>query len=103
MYPKDVLQWTSTNVHHFLLDKKLNQMVPVCRQMDGCKLIELYRLCCHDSPVMLHTLRSETMELHSSQLSTYVYLSFLSEMRNLMPEDNSNTRKTHKSQICILL
>lgn len=76
-------------------------MVPVCQQMDGRKIIELYKLCCANRPVMLQTLRSETRELHSSQLSTYAYLTFLQEMNKLIPDENNNS-SVPRSQFCIL-
>lgn len=77
-------------------------MIPVCQQMDGPRLVELYQLCRINSPVMLQTIRSETMELHSASLSTNVYLTFLHELKNLIPEDNieSNASRSH---VCTLI
>ncbi|CAM4796484.1 unnamed protein product [Rotaria magnacalcarata] len=101
-YPNDVLQWTPADVHNFLLDKQLNQMVPVCQQIDGRKLAELYSLCRVNSPVMLQTLRSETKELHSATLSTNIYLTFIHEMKNLTPKEISNNA-VQQSVACTLL
>ena len=77
-------------------------MVPVCQQMDGKRLIQLYTMCCNNSPLMLQTLRSETMELNAAPLSTNIYLIFLNEMKKLIPENNSNNIKS-ESQICTLI
>ncbi|CAF4267984.1 unnamed protein product [Rotaria sp. Silwood2] len=101
-YPKDVLQWTPANVRDFLLDKQLNQMVPICQFMDGKILIDLYKLCCNNSPLMLQTLRSETKELHAASLSTNTYLMFLNEMKQLLPKDGSSN-STSQSQLCTLI
>ncbi|CAM2714700.1 unnamed protein product [Rotaria socialis] len=101
-YSNDVLQRTPADVHNFLLDKQLNQMVPVCQQMDERKLTELYRLCHVNSPVLLQTLRSETKELHSTTLSTNIYLTFIHEMKNLIPEEISN-KAVQQSVACTLL
>jgi hypothetical protein len=101
-YPKDILQWTSVNVRDFLLDKHLDQMIPVCQQMDGQRLVELYKLCRMNSPVMLQTMRSETMESHSHILSTNNYLTFLHELKKLIPENNLESNSS-RSQLCTLL
>jgi hypothetical protein len=86
-YSTDVLQWTSTDVRAFLLDKQLNQMMPICKLMNGIILIELYKMCITNSPSMLQMLRAETMELHSTPLSIHTYLTFLQEMRHLVEEE----------------
>ena len=101
-YPKNVLQWTPANVRDFLLDKQLNQMMPVCQQMDGQKLVELYKLCRSNSPIMLQIIRSETIESRCTPLSINVYLTFLYEMKNLIPEDNTESSSS-QSQLCILV
>ncbi len=100
-YPKDVLQWTPVNVRDFLLDKQLNQMMPVCQHMDGQKLVELYKLCRTNSPVMLQTIRSEMIESDSTPLSINVYLTFLQEMKNIIPEHNTGSNSS-QSQLCTL-
>ena len=38
-----------TNVHDFLLDQHLNQMTPICQEMDGERLMELCGLRPKDS------------------------------------------------------
>ena len=76
-------------------------MMPVCQQMDGQKLIELYKLCRTNSPVMLQTIRSETMDSHSTPLSINAYLTFLHEMKNLIPEENTESSSS-RSQFCTL-
>ena len=101
-YPKDVLQWTPANVRDFLLDKQLDQMIPICQFMDGERLIDLYKLCCNNSPLMLQTLRSETKELHAASLSTNTYLMFLNEMKKLLPKHGSSN-STSQSQLCTLI
>lgn len=101
-YPKDVFQWTSVNVRDFLLDKQLDQMIPICQQMDGQNLIELYKLCHTNSPIMLQMIRSETLESHSKSLSINTYLTFLREMKNLIPEDNIEN-KSSRLKICTLV
>ena len=70
--------------------------------MDGRRLIELYKLCCNNSPLMLQTLRSETIELNVAPLSSNIYLTFLSEMKNLIPEDNTSNIIT-QSKLCTLI
>jgi hypothetical protein len=77
-------------------------MIPVCQQMDGQRLVELYKLCRINSPVMLQTMRSETMDSHSTSLSTNSYLTFLHELKKLIPEDNMESSSS-RSQLCTLL
>jgi hypothetical protein len=89
-YPTNILRWTPTDVHDFLLDKQLNEIVPICQLMDGQTLVELYKMCILNSPVMLQTLRCETKELHSGFLSTNVYLIFLREMKHLVSEETKS-------------
>ena len=88
-YPQDVLQWTPIDVRDFLVDKRLDQMIPICQLMNGERLIELYKLCCINSPLMLQTLRSEAKELYSTSLSTNTYLIFLIEMKKRLPKQKS--------------
>lgn len=77
-------------------------MIPVCQQMDGQRFVEFYKLCRINSPVMLQTIRAETIESHSTPLATNVYLTFLQEMKDLVSEDNIEIHSP-QSQLCILM
>ena len=70
--------------------------------MDGQKLVELYKLCRTNSPVMLQMIRSETMESHSKPLSINTYLTFLHEMKDLMQEDNTENSSS-RFQLCTVV
>ena len=102
-YPTNIHQWNPANVHDFLLDKQLSQMVPICQEMNGERLMELYNLCSKDSVLMLQTLRGETMQLHATPLSTNSYLKFLQEMKKRKPDDMSNNQMVSQSKICTLI
>ena len=102
-YPKDIRQWNATNVRNFLLDKHLSQMIPICQEMDGGRLIELYELCSKNSPLMLQTLRCETTELHVTPLSTNIYLKFLYEIKKLKTDYTNTNQAVSSSKVCTLI
>ncbi|CAF1154434.1 unnamed protein product [Didymodactylos carnosus] len=102
-YPKDIHQWSAVHVPNFLLDKHLSQMIPICQEMDGRRLMELYELCSKNSPLMLQTLRCETTELHVLPSSINIYLKFLYEMKKLKPDPTSDNQVVSPSKVCTLI
>ena len=103
-YPQNIFEWNPTNVKDFLMEKQLDEMIPLCEQMDGKRLVELYRLCRSNSALMLQTLRLETKDLHVTPLSINTYLKFLHEMTRYQPESEPNNKPmTAQSSACTLI
>lgn len=86
------------------MDKQLNEMIPLCEQMDGKRFVDLYKLCRSNSALMLQNLRLETKDLHGTPLSTNTYLKFLNEMISYQPESEiSNRTINSQSSVCTLI
>ncbi|CAF1504734.1 unnamed protein product [Didymodactylos carnosus] len=84
-YPTCVTLFTEDNVQHFLVDKKLDAMLPLCEQMDGDSLLKTYQMCERNFDLMYQSLKSELFDLHNKILPLNVYLRFVKEVKKYVP------------------
>ncbi|CAF3748826.1 unnamed protein product [Adineta steineri] len=81
---KSINQWTTSDVFNFLTTHHLDPIMPLCKEMNGRALIQLYKIC------ITHRLRAYTIlteELRSEQdidLSLNVYSRFLTAIEDSM-------------------
>ncbi|CAF0806613.1 unnamed protein product [Didymodactylos carnosus] len=99
-YSKILLErWTEQDVQEFLMNKNLSQMMPLCNDMDGCGLIELYKMCETNSDGTYRSLNTQLHEMNQKTLPITVYSRFLSELKKYIVV--KTTQK--KSFMCTIL
>ncbi|CAF0825508.1 unnamed protein product [Didymodactylos carnosus] len=74
-------QWTKDDVQKFLEAKDLDIMKPLCKNMNGERLSELYKMCIDNSESMFQTLKTELYDLEKKTLPVGSYLAFKAELK----------------------
>ncbi|CAF1381698.1 unnamed protein product [Didymodactylos carnosus] len=92
-----IQQWSVTNVVDFLIEMKLDAMIPLCEDMNGEQLYKMYKMCNANSDTMYQSLKAELNELQNKTLPLRVYIRFLDTLKTYVPEANGA-----KSMTCTL-
>ncbi|CAF1377252.1 unnamed protein product, partial [Rotaria sordida] len=69
-----------SDVLDFLFTEHLNELMPICKTMDGQALIQLYGMCKSQSGQTFILLNDELKSTYNTKLSITVYTRFLSAM-----------------------
>ncbi len=77
-----VSMWNEEHVKEFLIDNKLEQLVPVCESMDGETLMELHNLC-QTVPDKMYGIVNNSEEEHPVSLANF--LKFISKLKKYLP------------------
>ncbi|CAF0891793.1 unnamed protein product [Rotaria sordida] len=77
---KYVNEWEESDVLDFLFTEHLNELMPICKTMDGQALIQLYGMCKSQSGQTFILLNDELKSTYNTKLSITVYTRFLSAM-----------------------
>ena len=85
-----VSMWNDEHVKEFLIDNKLEQLVPVCESMDGETLMELHHLC-QTIPDKMYGIVNNPKEEHPVSLANF--LKFISKLKKYLPP--KEPRKVH--------
>ncbi|CAF1360613.1 unnamed protein product, partial [Didymodactylos carnosus] len=88
-------QWTVENVVDFLNEMKFDAMIPLCEDLNGRQLYEMYKMCNANSDIMYQSLKGELNELQNKTLPLRVYIRFLDTLKKYVP-----VTKDTKSMTC---
>ena len=95
----EMSSWNESKVRQFLLKCNLTAMVPLCANLNGAELINMYAMCQANLVSMYRSLKFELLHVHHRILSIATYLRFISQLRvfsthraqlNTAVIDNSN-------------
>ena len=80
--PKDIAQWTVEDVRAFLVRLDLGEtMLPLCPDINGPRLRDLYEMCLINRESMYQSLKFELNQQHHTLLPIAHYLRFLNEIK----------------------
>ncbi len=101
-YPANINEWTTDHVKSFLVNEKLEILLPVLSNMNGRLIHETYKRCKAHWEFMFQTFKNEiAANVHQKTLTIYTYIHFLDEIEKYIPNTNDRTEKS--SSTCTLL
>ncbi|CAF3338669.1 unnamed protein product [Rotaria sp. Silwood1] len=87
--PSNIERWTIDDVQQFIIKQKLESFLPICSQMNGTRLVQLYQMCMKNSPVMFQSLNNQltmtNIEKTKSTIEIIEYLQFLDDLKPFVP------------------
>ncbi len=88
--PDCLIDWTNDHVKSFLFQIKLNNTIlPLCSNMTGEHLIQLYQICQINRESMFQSLKFELNQRHQTLLTIEDYISFLIQIKQYIPIDKT--------------
>jgi hypothetical protein len=87
--PSNIEQWKIDDVQQFFIKQHLESFLPICAQMNGTRLVALYKMCITNSPVMFQSLNNELTVTKMNEkrhgIAIAEYLQFLEDMKSFVP------------------
>jgi hypothetical protein len=77
-----VTVWTEAHVNEFLADHDINQLLPICKSMDGETLLEFHQAC-QTTPGAMHSLISKNTEGVAVPLD--IFFKFIVKLKQYLP------------------
>ncbi|CAF3461179.1 unnamed protein product [Rotaria sp. Silwood1] len=105
-YPHCINQWTTTHVRSFLINEKLDSLLPVLGNMNGRLLHETYKRCKAHWDLMFQTFKAEVAADDQQKLLTIdTYIRFLDAIEKYIPIVSNDTSKpsTSTSMFCTVV
>ncbi|CAF2636715.1 unnamed protein product [Rotaria sp. Silwood2] len=105
-YPHCINQWTTTHVRSFLINEKLESLLPVLGNMNGRLLHETYKRCKAHWDLMFQTFKAEVAADNPEKLLTVdTYIRFLDAIEKYIPivPNDSFKPSTSASMFCTLI
>ena len=81
MFDADLTTWSASIVRDFLQQEKLTKMIPLCTDINGVELVNLYEMCKSNTVTMYYSLKSELSNMHHQVLPIATYLQFVNRIR----------------------
>ncbi|CAF4027827.1 unnamed protein product [Rotaria sordida] len=111
---KSILEWSELDTQDFLVANRLKLLLPLCEEMDGRALIELYNISINNKLPVFHLIKSELTNMHRASFSLSAYLGFLSaideviinssqELTSLLPTATETTTNGTLTKLGILI
>ncbi|CAF4131332.1 unnamed protein product [Rotaria sp. Silwood2] len=105
-YPHDIDLWTKDHVQSFLINEKLDSLMPVLGNMNGRLLHETYKRCKANWEPLFQIFKSEVAADNEQKILTIeTYIRFLDEIEKyipMVPEDISQS-SSPTSTVCNLI
>ncbi len=97
----NINQWTTDHVRAFLVNEKLEILLPILSNMNGRLIHETYKQCKAHWEFMFQTFKNEiAADGQQKILTIYTYIRFLDEIEKYIPTRND---QRSSSSTCILL
>ncbi|CAF3933768.1 unnamed protein product [Rotaria sp. Silwood2] len=105
--PSNIEQWTTDDTQQFLIKQQLENFLPICSRMNGTRLVQLYKMCMKNSPVMFQSLNNQfammNIEKKKSIIEIIEYFQFLDDLKPFVPISYEKTEVVGaRSTVCIL-
>ncbi|CAF0801731.1 unnamed protein product [Adineta ricciae] len=84
---KLIKDWTASDVLDFLSTERLTPMMPLCTEMNGRALIQLYKMCLSQHSCMYGILNDELKSTYKTKLSIRTFSVFLSAVEQRLNID----------------
>ncbi|CAF2757806.1 unnamed protein product [Rotaria sp. Silwood2] len=81
---KPILEWSELDTQDFLAANRLKQLLPLCEEMDGRALMELYNISINNKLPGFHLIKSELTNMHNASFSLSAYFGFLSAIEEVI-------------------
>ena len=101
-YPQCVTLWTKDHVKSFLINEKLDSLIPVLGNMNGRLLHETFKRCKVHWEAMFQTFKAEVAADSKHRLLTIeTYVRFLDEIEKYIPIVQADSSQS--SVICTII
>jgi hypothetical protein len=96
--PDCVTEWTHDHVKLFMLREELDTTIfPLCKRLDGTRLVHLYEMCLMNRESMYQSLKLELNSRCQLLLPVGEYITFLHALKPYIPVTSSNGSTTQSS------
>lgn len=91
--------WNESTVIDFLRKKNLVDLIPLCQEMNGEELLNLYAMCKYSSASMYRSLKFELFNLHEKVLSISTFLHFINRLGRIIDEDVGSNKYIYRQHL----
>jgi hypothetical protein len=99
--PNCITQWTNDHVKSFLFQIKLNKTIlPLCSNMNGQHLLQLYEICLINRESMYQSLKFELNQQHQTLLPIADYIYFLHQIKQYVPLNTTEQSSSFSLTLC---